>query len=422
MRGRGTMCGVCGGLLAIAAAVHAEDWPCWRGPRGDGHVPDGVAVPAALPAAPPVVWRVPVGFGLSSPVVSGGRVFHLDNQDGKETVHALNAANGRELWRAPLDDTFTDSQSAPGPRCTPAADGDRVYAQSCRGELQCLNAADGKAVWRINYVKDLGAEFTGEQGASIGATRHGFTAAPVVDGDRLIASAGGKNGAGVVCFDKRDGRVIWKSQNDTAGYGAPILATLAGVRQVVSFTAEALIGLDAADGRLLWRVPVKTGFGRHAVTPVAAGDLVVAGSYTAGLYGVKVAREGDGVKAETAWVSKPAAPNYASPVAVGSTLFMLGPGDRLMAVDLQNGQRVWAQEEFSGAALRKGYAALTVMGSNLLILADNGTLLLVAADPVAFRQISRAPVCGPTWCSPAYAGGRLYLRDEKELLCVALTQ
>src|SRR6185436_17678797 len=121
--------------VACLAAL-AADWPQWRGPLHDGHVPAGVKVPDSFPPEPRIVWRAKVGDGLSSPVVAMGRVFHMDNQDGAETLHALEQATGKEIWHVAIDTVAKDSQSSPGPRSTPLYDNDRIYAQSCRGELQ----------------------------------------------------------------------------------------------------------------------------------------------------------------------------------------------------------------------------------------------------------------------------------------------
>src|SRR3954463_5354190 len=85
-------------LLAFAAITAGDDWPQWRGPDRTGHVPPGVPVPTTLPASPAVVWHVPVGFGLASPVVAGGRVFYLDFQNNKEVAHAADAATGKPIW------------------------------------------------------------------------------------------------------------------------------------------------------------------------------------------------------------------------------------------------------------------------------------------------------------------------------------
>jgi len=406
--------------LGQARWCPAADWPRWRGPDGTGHVPAGAAVPQTLPAEPPVVWRTRVGDGVGSPVVSGGKVFYLDNQQAKETVHAVDAASGKELWNATLDDVFEDFQSKPGPRTTPVVDGDRVYVQSCRGEFQCLAVADGKPIWRVNFVKDFGAVFIGEKGDAVGAVRHGYAGPPWVDGDRLLVGVGGREGASVVCFDKRDGRVLWKSQNDVPGYDGPIVATLAGAKQVVSFTAEGVIGLAADDGALAWRFPVKTAFGRHVTTPVVVGDIVLVASHTAGLMGIRVAKQGGGLQAEQAWLAKNLACNFSDPVAVGPYLYGLGPGNLLFCADARTGEKAWGESEFFSGMLEKGWASFIVMHDKILVLAERGQLLLVAADPKACRILGKAEACGKNWCNPAYADGRLYLRDAQELRCLRL--
>jgi outer membrane protein assembly factor BamB len=411
--------GILAGLvLLVGGWCLAADWPRWRGPDGTGRVPAGVDVPKALPSEPKIVWQVKIGTGLGSPVVSGAKVFYLDLQQGKETVHAADAASGGELWSAPLDEVFKDLQSAPGPRSTPVVDGDRVYVQSCRGEFQCLNVADGKVLWRVNFVKDFGAVFIGETGSATGASRHGNTGSPLVDGDRLLVAVGGKD-AGVVCFNKRDGHVVWKSQNDVPGYSGPVIATIAGTRQVITYTAEGVIGLDAGDGRLLWRSPVKTSFGRHVTTPIIVDDRVVVSSFQAGLIGLKISRQGDTWNAERAYAAKGVAINFASPVAASHYLYGLGPNNVLFCVDVRTGERAWAKDVF-GDMLKTGHASFVVMNGNILTLSDGGLLLLVAADPKECRVISKVQVCGQNWCNPAYADGKLYLRDAKELRCVQL--
>ena len=182
-------------LLFSCSTLLAADWPQWRGPGRDGHVPADWPVPDSLPAAPKVLWHIPIGNGVASPVIAGKVVVYLDNQDDKETVHAVNATDAKELWSHPLDEVHRDNQSVPGPRCTPVIDGDRVYVQSCKGELQCLSAADGHEIWQTNYVKDFGAIYIGEKGKAAGASRHGNAGSPIIDGEHLIACVGGKGAA-----------------------------------------------------------------------------------------------------------------------------------------------------------------------------------------------------------------------------------
>ena len=398
----------------------AADWPQWRGPERTGHVPAGVAVPATLPAEAKIQWRRAIGGGYASPVVAGGKLFYLDSQQSDEMVHAVDAADGRELWCFKLDACFSDN-FVTGPRCTPVVDGNRVYAQSCRGELQCLNAENGTPIWHKNFTTDFGAIFIGEKGAATGASRHGNAGSPVIDGENIIAGVGSPKGACLVSMKKATGEVVWKSQNDQTAYGPPVLATIRGLKQAVAFTVEGLIGVDVADGKLLWRsAPMKTAFGRHITTPVIVDDMVLVASHTLGLIGTRIVKDTGGLKAETAWTERPLAINFSSPVAAGQYLYGLGPAKNIFCADVKTGKPAWQKAGLIMSPPDKAHAAFLVMGKNILLLNDSGLLILFAADEKAYKEIGRVQVCGQTWCNPAYADGKLFLRDAKELLCVDL--
>lgn len=407
-------------LFCVVLTGSAADWPQWRGPQRTGHAGAGAKLIEKLPAEPKVLWRLKAGEGLASPVVAGGKAFLFENQGGKETLRCVNADDGKELWSTPIDDVFKDSQGPAGPRCTPVVDGDRVYVQSCRGELQCLAVADGKKIWGANFVKDFAAVFIGEKGTAQAAARHGNNGSPAIDGDFLYAQVGSTNGAGVVCFDKKTGKVIWKSQNDVAGYGAPVVAPVAGVKQVVSFTADGVIGLQPKDGELIWRVPVKTTFSRHATTPVVHNDFVVVSSHQVGLMGIRLSKSG----AKQEWVSKPAAMNFASPVAVGEYLYGVGPTKNVECVEIATGKILWSKDGWVTSSADKAYAGFIVLDKNILTLTDSGTLILFAADPKEPRELGRMQVCGANWCNPAYVDGKLFLRDGNrqggEWMCISL--
>jgi outer membrane protein assembly factor BamB len=406
-------------VLGVGAfVVRAGDWPQWRGVDRTGRVGAGVAVPEGLPAAPRVVWHLPVGNGLASPVVAGGRVFYLDNRENKETLYAAEAGTGKAIWRATVDEVFKDTQSPAGPRCTPVVDGDRVYAQSCRGQLICFGVADGKEIWRANYVKDFGAVFIGEKGQAQGATRHGYNAPPIVDGEHLIAEVGGKEGAAFVCFEKRTGKVVWKAGTVTPAYAAPVIATVAGVRQVIAFVVEGVVGIDPADGRELWRVPVKTALGRHVTTPVVYEDMVCVSSHQAGLIGIRVTKEGAGLAARAEWTKKELAVNFSCPVNVGGYLFGVGPRRNLICVEIRTGKEMWSKEGVLMGNASNAHAGMIVMGDRVMVLTDGGALVMIAADHGGYREVGRAQVCGKNWCNPAYADGNVALRDDREVWCV----
>jgi outer membrane protein assembly factor BamB len=257
-----------------------------------------------------------------------------------------------------------------------------------------------------------------------GAHRLGFTAAPWVEGDSLIALVGDTNGAGVVCFEKRTGKVLWKSQDEQAANAAPIVAVFPGqkTRQVVAFMADGLLGLDLRDGRLLWRVPMTTTYGRHVMTPVVVDQHVLVSSKENPLMGVSPTWDSATTRWSPAihWRSKDLLINFSSPLAVEGHLYGLGPDRNLFCLDARTGAVKWSKEGFALQAAEKAHLALVAVGKNLLALTETGELVLVAADPSGYRELGRGQACGSNWCNPAYADGRLYLRDGKELLCLEL--
>lgn len=423
------ICGTSGRLtLALVGmmSLSAADWPQWRGPERTGRVVADPGLPTTLPDALPVRWKVKAGEGFASPVVAGNQVFVFDNQDGKETLRALSTADGRELWRTAVDECFKDSQGPPGPRCTPVVDGDRVYAQSCQGELQCLSVADGTKVWSASFTRDFGAVFTGEKGNAPGATRHGNNGAPLIVGDILYASVGSTEGAGMVAFDKRTGAVRWKSGNEIAAYAAPVITRAAQPAQVVNFMADGVLGFAAGSGQVLWKFPLKTAFARHVMSPILfeRDTLVVVGSHQTGLIGVRIASENGQYTATEAWKNMDAAPNFSNGFELDGTYYGLGPNQTLVAVNLSTGALRWKQDAWIATSADKAHAAFIYDGVRSLALLDDGQLILWEPRPAGYRETGRTQVCGVNWCQPALADGRLYVRDglkgTGQLTCLEL--
>ena len=411
--------GLVGMGLVFGAAAEAGDWPHQRGPGLDGKVASGERVPEVLPDDPEVIWKLAVTDGFAAPIVSGGMVVFGDFQKGKEVYHGVRLADGEVVWSDVLDGPHKDGFGT-GPRCAPVSDGEIVLVQSCKGELHCLDLGSGKLLWRKNYLEDFGSLYVGEKGTTEGAARHGYSASPCIDGDHVITLAGGP-GAGVVCFEKTSGEVVWKSEDDQAAYSPPVVVTLAGVEQVVCFTVSGVIGLERDSGKLLWRVPMKTAYGRHVVAPAVWGDLVVVGSHELGLVATRVVNEGGKLRAEEAWrLGKDQAPNFASSVVIGDFLYAL-LGNRVVCLECATGEVRWEEDGLVNTAAARAFCAFVGMGERVMMLNDMGELILFRADPGGYDELSRVQVCGKNWCHPAYVDGRLVVRDGKRLVCVRLT-
>jgi outer membrane protein assembly factor BamB len=405
-------------VSAMGVLPSAADWPQWRGPFRTGHAAPDAPVPAKLSPDLKPAWKIAVGGGFSAPVVAGQQLVYLDEQDGSEVAHLLDAMSGKEIWRAPYAEAFGDEWGK-GPRSTPIIDGERLYAQACNGEFRCLALVDGKEIWRTSFER-FGAKFLGNKVAEGTARRRGNNGSGVIDGDRLILPVGGSGGASLVCFDKLTGKVLWSSGNDEAAYSSPMVATLAGVRQAVAFTADALLGADLATGKILWRGPLKTAAKRHAATPVIRGDTVTVNSHTFGTICFQITRDGDALKATELWVNRPMKVNISSFVLVGDHLYSAGANMDYVCLDAQTGKLNWSKRGLGRG--RKDYASTIAVGKRLLVLNEAGTLLLLEAKADQYTELGRVQVCGDTWSFPAYSGGRLFVRDQRSLQCLDLRE
>jgi len=407
---------VAASICFLPLAAGASDWPQWRGPTRTGHAGLDAPAPATLPKELKPVWKIAAGSGHSSPVVARGQLLFLEFKEGQEVARLLDAATGKDLWQTPFSEAFEDEWGA-GPRSTPILDGDRAYVQSCRGEFRCLNVADGKVLWGTSYEKDFGVKFLGSKANEGTASRRGNNGSGVIDGDRVVLPVGAY-GSSLVCFDKTTGKVLWKAGADEAGYSSFVMATLGGVKQVVAFTADALLGADLKDGKILWRVPFKTNAKRHAASPVVIGDTVVVNSHTIGLVATRVTREGASWKTEPAWANTDLKINLATPVVVEGALYCQGPNRDYICADAGTGKLNWSKTGFGLG--KKDYSSTIALGSRLLVLTEDGTLLLLDANPQKYTELGRLQVCGNTWAHPAYADGRLYVRDGRSLACLNL--
>jgi outer membrane protein assembly factor BamB len=415
---------LCVSLAVLSISVHAADWPQWRGPNRDAVVVDQNHPLNQLPAEPKVLWKIDAGPGQSSPVIAGGKVVFLDAQNEQETAHCVEAASGKILWSVPLGPTVIFSpEYGGGPRCTPLIDGDRVYAQTSAGEFRCLALADGRVLWKVSFSDDYGATWLGNRSGEPAAKetasrRHGNNGSAAVDGDRIFVPVGSPDGATLVCFDKKNGKEIWRAGSDNTAYSSVMVGTLAGVRQAVHFTADALMGVDVADGRILWRVPLKTSAKRHACTPVISGDSVTVASTSIGMLRFGITKSGPEFKAEPVWSARNLKTNICTPTLVGKNLYTLGSGDRadLMCLDLETGDPLWAQRGFGD------YTSITAVNDKLLALTSAGELLLLKANPASYEELGRTQLCARTWASPAYADGKIYVKDEAHLIALALEE
>ncbi|MGH7199853.1 MAG: PQQ-binding-like beta-propeller repeat protein, partial [Planctomycetaceae bacterium] len=314
--------------------------------------------------------------------------------------------SGDLLWsvRSPAEKEAYTHNHGDGPRGTPTVDGGRVYVEGGGGDLTCLEAATGKVVWSLHLVDDLGGRVPG----------WGYSESPLVEGDMLIVTPGGDDGA-LAALDKRTGEILWRSTDvtDRAHYSSPIAADIHGVRQIIQFTRERVVGLDAKDGRLLWEYDGSANDTANVATPIVKDEFVFTSSgYGTGGGLVKIIKDGDGMQAEEVWFNRSMANHHGGVILVEGHLYGFGSGG-LICLDFETGEIAWRDR-----SVRKG--SLTYADGRLYCLGEKNEMALVEANPREYVEKGRfeLPDSGkPTWAHPVVANGKLFLRDQNTLTC-----
>jgi outer membrane protein assembly factor BamB len=391
-------------VLLLSAPTVAADWPGWLGPKRDG---SSTEVVAPWKGDLKVLWRQPVGEGHSSPIVAGGKVylFAKAKEGEAEALSAFDARTGAPLWTKSYERTAFKSPFGAGPQGTPIVADGKVYTFGATGVLSCFNAADGKDLWRVDTLKTF-------EGKNL---FFGMATSPLVEGDLVVVNVGAP-GASVVAFNRNNGEVVWKVLDDKASYSSPIAVGQGEKRQIVVLTAAGLRSLQMSDGKTIWAYPFVDRLNESSTTPVLLGDnTILASSVTAGSAAVEGGKE--------VWKNPALTCYFSTPVPVKDHVYMVigkaltaSPQADLVCVEAKTGKLVWRQNKVG-----KFHAAMLRTGDNkLLMLDDFGNLTLIDPNEKEFKELARSKVCGATWAHPALSDGCVYIRDEKELLCIHL--
>jgi len=392
---------------ASAETTTAGEWTDFRGPARDG-VYRGPRLVTTWPVAGlKPIWKQPVGEGYASFVVAGGRAFTIEQRGEREVVAAYDVRTGRQIWTNTWTAAFREFMGGDGPRATPTLADGVLYALGAQGELRGLEAATGRVIWRTNIIEDAGAT----------NVQWGMAAAPLLVDDTVVVHPGGPDGKSVVAYNKRTGSKAWSSQNDAAGYASPILATIAGVRQIVVFSATRLMGLKPEDGAFLWDYPWRTQADINASQPLLIGDnrVFLSSGYGVGAAVLELSREGSAFKVREVWRNTKIKNRFNSSVLKDGYIY--GFDESILAcVDASTGELKWKGGRY-------GYGQLLLAGDQLVVLTEEGELVLVRATPQGHQELARfEAISGKTWNHPAITDGLLLVRNLREMAAFDLKQ
>jgi outer membrane protein assembly factor BamB len=449
-------------LLFLVSGVRADDWPQWLGPKRDGVWRETGIVQTFPTGGPKVRWRAPVNAGYTGPAVANGRVYLMDrkvdaaafvprnaprrggkqgagggggaaaHQDetlkipGNERVLCFNEADGKLIWEHAYDCPYSVSYAS-GPRVTPVVSDGKVYTIGTEGHVFCFDAEKGTVLWSRDYKKDFGAR----------TPIWGFAGHPLLDGKKLICLAGGE-GSVAVALDKDNGEIIWKALSAREpGYCPPTIIEAGGTRQLIIWHPQAVNSLDPETGKVYWSHPWEIRAGLSIPTPRQAGDLLLLTSFYNSstcfkLHATKpdanVLWEGNSFSEKD---TRTLHSIMSTPYIEDGYIYGVCSYGQLRCLKLENGERVW--ETFAAttgnAPVRWANAFLIKHENRFFVSNENGELIIANLSPKGYEEISRTRLLEPTntdarrmvvWSHPAFANKSVYMRNDKEMVCVSL--
>ena len=395
-------------IALVASGPH--DFPRFMGPRGAAGVPNAQLADDWRANPPKLLWKRPIGGGLSGFSVVGNYAVTQEQRGEERLVVCYELLTGEPLWSHAFPGRFVSTLGRDGPRATPTIDDGQVYCQWSEGELTCHDGGSGKLLWSRHLLQEFHAP----------QISWGRSGSPLVVDDKVIVSAGGPNGRSLVAFQKETGELLWSAGDDRASYASPIHATLAGVEQVVTVNEDWVVGHRLEDGGILWRHswPGNSDTNANTSQPVPLPDdhLFLSHGYGGGCELLRLAADArGGIAVHSAQADKTLLKTKMSNVALGGDYIYGLSGGILECVEWRTLARQWKRGRY-------GHGQMMIAGDKLLVtVEETGEMALLAATPRQQQELARFPaLTGQTWNPFALVGRYLLVRNETEAACYEL--
>ncbi len=411
-------------ILLWTVFLCGADWPQWRGPNRDGRSPE-TGLADRWPEGGPRLVQVlrGAGGGFASVAIVDDTLYTQGYFGDNECVVAFDLATGRKRWQRPVGRTI--QVGYPGARSTPTVDGDRLYVETVEGGIACLDRSTGRVIWRRDMVREFGGW----------RPNWGYAESPLVDGDAVIVTPGGAR-ATIVKLNKHTGRVIWQcairssrqqggrrglgGRGERAAYASVVISNAGGRKQYVQFLDSAVVGVDAATGRLLWRYAAPANRTANIATPIVQGDFVFATSaYNTGGGLVRLRPAGRRrVMAEEVYFTRRMQNHHGGVVLHDGYIYGCS-GSIWTCIEFATGKLRWRDRGI-------GKGSIVYADGKLVLFSERGRVALVEASPEGYRELGRFELPErsehPTWPHPVIANGRLYLRDWNNIFVYAVAE
>lgn len=398
-----------------AGANTDQDWFQFLGPDRNGISRESGLLKAWPTGGPKRVWQVAGGIGMSGMVISQGKLYTLVQRDGKQWAVALETATGKVQWQTAVATAFKN-QMGDGPRATPAVSQGHLYVFTGEGILAALSTRDGSLAWSQDTVKQHRGKIAD----------YGMASSPLLVGDLVVVTVGAPT-ATVAAYDRKSGKLAWTvGTTGTAGYSSAALLPLGGQQQVVVFAGKAALGIAPKTGKQLWNYPYVTDYDCNIATPLAhEGNLFLSAGENHGSVMLSVKPTSAGFQVAEKWESQGAASvirnEWQTSILLNGYLYgfdnvgSAGPVTHLTCVEAATGKRMWRE-------IRFGKGNLLAADGKLFIVTMKGELVVVQATPTQYKELGRSVVMDRTRQAPALSQGHLFLRDDKNIICLDVRQ
>jgi outer membrane protein assembly factor BamB len=358
---------------------------------------------------PDLLWKAKgLGVGFSSLAVAKGRIFTLGDLDDGSYAITLDEKNGNLIWKTKVGEPG-GHDGYPGTRSTPTVDGGQVFVLNQHSDIACIDAESGKLLWKKNLASDFGGKMM---------SGWKYSESPLVDGNRVICTPGGKDGT-LVALDRKTGAKLWQTSDwtDTAAYSSVITATIHGTHQYIQLTGNSVAGVDPETGKVLWKADRP---GKTAVipTPVVLDDIVfVTSGYGVGCNGFRISKKGSEWSSEEIYANLNIANHHGGVILVGEHVYG-ATGSTFRCVDIKSGESAFKERSV-------GKGATVYADGRFILRSEGGPVALIEATPKGMKEVStfKQPDRSKynAWPHPVVANGKLYLRDQDILLCYDLS-
>ena len=382
-----------------------NDFPQFMGPHRDATVSGPILARDWQAQPPQLLWRRAVGPAWSGFAIVGSAAVTQEQRGDSELVVCYDVPTGKLIWSHADAAHYHTTLAGEGPRATPTITSNRVYALGATGILNCLELSTGRLIWTKDIVEEHGSK----------VPEWGLSGSPLVVENLVIVSAGGGNGRSLVAYDKGSGDLVWRGGSSRVGYSSPVVTTLAGVPQVLIFNQDCIAGHDSQNGALLWSHPWRKDHPHVALPVVTTGDRVLVSSgYGNGSELLQISRGSDGeLSVSQVWKSLRLKAKFTNLAQRDGYVYGLDDGI-LVCLDLADGALKWKEGRY-------GHGQVILTGDLLLVMAEDGRVVLLEPVPAAHRELTQFQALdGKTWNPPALAGKLLLVRNHKEAACYRL--